>query len=199
MKSGLLVSWTWALSVAARNSSWLALHKLYKWIKFALWQAIAACLLTVLHVELLQSSRLSYISILFWDENQPLKLILFSWSWRVFSGTYKEERIITSAQGASIAVQGGQKEVLNFCANNYLGLSNHPRLVEAAHKALDSHGFGLSSVRFICGTQDLHKELESTLSAFHGTGRKQRVREQSNATSSCQQWLHDYFTLAMEL
>ncbi len=84
------------------------------------------------------------------------------------AGLYKNERIITSAQGAEIAVSGGE-EVLNFCANNYLGLSNHPALVEAAKQALDSHGYGMSSVRFICGTQDLHKELEQEIARFHGT------------------------------
>lgn len=84
------------------------------------------------------------------------------------AGLYKNERIITSAQGAEISVSTGE-EVLNFCANNYLGLSNHPALVEAAKQALDSHGFGMSSVRFICGTQDLHKELEQEIARFHGT------------------------------
>ena len=83
------------------------------------------------------------------------------------SGLYKEERIITSPQNAAIRVEAG-KEVLNFCANNYLGLSNHPDLVEAAKKALDRYGFGMSSVRFICGTQDIHKELENRLSRFLG-------------------------------
>ncbi len=84
------------------------------------------------------------------------------------AGLYKEERIITSPQGAEIAVSTGE-EVLNFCANNYLGLSNHPALVEAAKEALDTHGFGMSSVRFICGTQDLHKLLEQKIAAFFGT------------------------------
>jgi glycine C-acetyltransferase len=84
------------------------------------------------------------------------------------AGLYKNERIITSAQGADITVSTGE-EVLNFCANNYLGLSNHPDLVEAAKQALDSHGYGMSSVRFICGTQDLHKELEQEIAMFHGT------------------------------
>ena len=84
------------------------------------------------------------------------------------AGLYKNERIITSAQGAEIAVSTGE-EVLNFCANNYLGLSNHPALIEAAKEALDSHGFGMSSVRFICGTQDLHKDLEQEIARFHGT------------------------------
>ena len=83
-------------------------------------------------------------------------------------GLFKAERVITSAQGASISVAGGG-EVLNFCANNYLGLAGDPRLVDAAHKALDRWGYGLSSVRFICGTQDVHKELESRLSEFLGT------------------------------
>ncbi len=84
------------------------------------------------------------------------------------SGLFKKERIITSEQGAEIEVSGGQK-VLNFCANNYLGLSSHPKVVEAAKKALDTHGFGMSSVRFICGTQDIHKELEQKIADFLGT------------------------------
>ncbi|MGY6040681.1 glycine C-acetyltransferase [Aeromonas sp. AE23HZ002T15] len=91
-------------------------------------------------------------------------------------GLYKQERIITSAQQARIAVGGEQ--VLNFCANNYLGLANHPELIKAAHQGLDSHGFGMASVRFICGTQDQHKELEQKLSAFLGT-------EDSILYSSC--------------
>ena len=84
------------------------------------------------------------------------------------SGLYKEERIITSPQGAEIEVSAGEK-VLNFCANNYLGLSSHPALIEAAKEALDSHGYGMSSVRFICGTTDLHKTLEEKISDFFGT------------------------------
>ena len=84
------------------------------------------------------------------------------------AGLYKNERIITSAQDAEIAVSTGER-VLNFCANNYLGLSNHPTLVEAAKDAMDSHGYGMSSVRFICGTQDLHKELEKQIADFFGT------------------------------
>ncbi|WP_147820552.1 glycine C-acetyltransferase [Salidesulfovibrio onnuriiensis] len=83
------------------------------------------------------------------------------------TGLYKEERIITSPQQAEITVRGG-REVLNFCANNYLGLSNHPKLVETAHAALDRHGFGMSSVRFICGTQEIHKTLEDKLTDFLG-------------------------------
>jgi glycine C-acetyltransferase len=83
------------------------------------------------------------------------------------NGLLKTERIIASAQGAEITVNG--KNVLNFCANNYLGLSSHPAVVAAAHKAIDDRGYGMSSVRFICGTQDLHKELEEKLSAFLGT------------------------------
>ncbi|MBF0443130.1 MAG: glycine C-acetyltransferase, partial [Oligoflexales bacterium] len=82
------------------------------------------------------------------------------------AGLYKEERIITSPQKARITCGG--KEVLNFCANNYLGLSNHPELINAARESLSSHGYGLSSVRFICGTQSLHKELEGRLSSFLG-------------------------------
>ncbi len=84
------------------------------------------------------------------------------------NGLYKNERIITSPQGADIQLVGGQ-EVLNFCANNYLGLSSHPRVIEAAKKSLDTHGFGMSSVRFICGTQDIHKELEAKIAEFYGT------------------------------
>jgi glycine C-acetyltransferase len=84
------------------------------------------------------------------------------------AGLYKKERIITSAQGAEITIQGGQ-QVLNFCANNYLGLSSHPKVIEAAKAAIDSHGFGLSSVRFICGTQDIHKTLEEKIATFLGT------------------------------
>jgi glycine C-acetyltransferase len=83
------------------------------------------------------------------------------------SGLYKTERIITSPQGAEITVNG--KTVLNFCANNYLGLSSHPKTIAAAHKYIDSHGYGMSSVRFICGTQDIHKELEARLAQFLGT------------------------------
>jgi len=81
------------------------------------------------------------------------------------AGLYKEERIIMTPQGAEIEVKGG-KEVLNFCANNYLGLSSHPKVIEAAHKALDEWGFGMSSVRFICGTQDIHKVLEDKITKF---------------------------------
>lgn len=84
------------------------------------------------------------------------------------AGLYKNERIITSPQNAEIQLTSGQK-VLNFCANNYLGLSDHPKLIEAAHEALDSHGYGMSSVRFICGTQDLHKKLEQKIAEFFGT------------------------------
>jgi glycine C-acetyltransferase len=84
------------------------------------------------------------------------------------AGLYKEERIITSAQQADITVASGEN-VLNFCANNYLGLANSPELVEAAKKALDTHGYGMSSVRFICGTGDLHKALEAKISEFFGT------------------------------
>ena len=84
------------------------------------------------------------------------------------AGLYKSERIITSAQDAVIRLDSG-KEVLNFCANNYLGLSNHPELIAAAKSALDTHGFGMSSVRFICGTTDLHKELEAKIADFFGT------------------------------
>jgi glycine C-acetyltransferase len=88
------------------------------------------------------------------------------------AGLYKAERVITSAQSAHIntrAADGSERQVLNLCANNYLGLSSHPAVVDAAHEALRSHGYGLSSVRFICGTQDLHKTLEARLSQFLGT------------------------------
>ena len=84
------------------------------------------------------------------------------------AGLYKEERIITTPQGAEIKTADG-KEVINFCANNYLGLSSHPKVIEAAKKTIDSHGFGMSSVRFICGTQDIHVELEKKISEFLGT------------------------------
>jgi glycine C-acetyltransferase len=84
------------------------------------------------------------------------------------AGLFKTERIITSPQGADIKINTGQ-EVVNFCANNYLGLSSHPRVIEAAKRAIDTHGFGMSSVRFICGTQDIHKELEKKISEFLGT------------------------------
>lgn len=85
------------------------------------------------------------------------------------AGLYKNERIITSPQKAGIRVEGAKGEVLNFCANNYLGLSDNSRLIEAAKKAMDSHGYGMSSVRFICGTQDLHKELEKAISNYFKT------------------------------
>lgn len=83
------------------------------------------------------------------------------------NGIFKKERIITSPQGAEITVNG--ETVLNFCANNYLGLSSHPEVIQAAKDALDSHGFGMSSVRFICGTQDIHKTLEKKIAEFYGT------------------------------
>ena len=83
-------------------------------------------------------------------------------------GLYKDERVITTPQDSSIRVMGGE-EVLNFCANNYLGLANHPDIIAAAKTALDDHGFGMASVRFICGTQDLHKSLERSIAAFFGT------------------------------
>ena len=83
------------------------------------------------------------------------------------AGLYKQERIISTPQGAEITANG--KQVLNFCANNYLGLSSHPKVIEAAKKAIDSHGYGMSSVRFICGTQDIHKTLEEKIAKFLGT------------------------------
>src|SRR5579871_1620997 len=82
------------------------------------------------------------------------------------AGLFKSERIITSEQGPEIQVNG--RTVLNFCANNYLGLSSHPKVIEAAHRSIDRRGYGMSSVRFICGTQDIHKELEEKLSKFLG-------------------------------
>ncbi|PCJ66809.1 MAG: glycine C-acetyltransferase [Bacteroidetes bacterium] len=84
------------------------------------------------------------------------------------AGLYKNERIITTPQGADIKTQAGG-EVINFCANNYLGLSSHPKVIQAAKDAIDSHGYGMSSVRFICGTQDIHKELERKISEYLGT------------------------------
>ncbi|MCB9020243.1 MAG: aminotransferase class I/II-fold pyridoxal phosphate-dependent enzyme, partial [Chitinophagales bacterium] len=84
------------------------------------------------------------------------------------SGLYKNERIIASPQGADITLADGS-QVINFCANNYLGLSAHPKVIEAAKKAIDTHGYGMSSVRFICGTQDIHKELEEKIATFLGT------------------------------
>lgn len=84
------------------------------------------------------------------------------------AGLYKRERIIATPQAADIKLQSGA-EVINFCANNYLGLSSHPKVIEAAKKAIDTHGYGLSSVRFICGTQDIHKTLEARISSFLGT------------------------------
>jgi glycine C-acetyltransferase len=84
------------------------------------------------------------------------------------NGLFKKERIITSPQGPEITVSTGEK-VLNFCANNYLGLSSHPEIIQAAKDAMDEHGFGMSSVRFICGTQDVHKELERKIAEFYGT------------------------------
>ena len=83
-------------------------------------------------------------------------------------GLFKSERIITSPQSAEIELADGRK-VLNFCANNYLGLADHPEVIAAAKDALDSHGFGMASVRFICGTQDLHKQLEQAIAGFFGT------------------------------
>ena len=84
------------------------------------------------------------------------------------AGLFKKERVIAGAQDVEITLEDGSK-VLNFCANNYLGLSNDSRVNEAAKRAIDSHGFGMSSVRFICGTQDIHKELEERIAAFHET------------------------------
>ncbi|MEK7753105.1 MAG: aminotransferase class I/II-fold pyridoxal phosphate-dependent enzyme, partial [Acidobacteriota bacterium] len=85
------------------------------------------------------------------------------------AGLLKRERVIVSPQGTEIRIEGRAEPVVNFCANNYLGLANHPRVVAAARAALDGAGYGLSSVRFICGTQSIHKRLEERLSAFLGT------------------------------
>ena len=85
------------------------------------------------------------------------------------AGLYKQERVITTPQKADIAVKGAEGEVLNFCANNYLGLSDDPDLIRAAKEAMDKRGYGMSSVRFICGTQDLHKELEKAISDYFKT------------------------------
>ena len=84
------------------------------------------------------------------------------------SGLYKRERVIVSPQSSKINTKD-QKEIINLCSNNYLGLSSHPEVLDAAKKSIDSHGYGMSSVRFICGTQDIHKELEKTISDFLGT------------------------------
>jgi 7-keto-8-aminopelargonate synthetase-like enzyme len=99
------------------------------------------------------------------------------------AGTYKRERVITSSQSSSISVasSAGQRRVLNFCANNYLGLANSPQLREAAKAAVDSHGLGLSSVRFICGTQDIHKTLEKKIAS------QQRAEQRAAAAGSAQQ------------
>ena len=94
------------------------------------------------------------------------------------AGTWKTERVITTVQDVSVQVVGRPGETLNFCSNNYLGLSSHPEVVEAAVEALRSHGAGVSSVRFICGTQDIHKQLEDKISQFHG-------REDSILYPSC--------------
>ncbi|MEX0889987.1 MAG: aminotransferase class I/II-fold pyridoxal phosphate-dependent enzyme, partial [Balneolaceae bacterium] len=83
-------------------------------------------------------------------------------------GLYKEERVITTPQGAVIKTSDGH-EVINFCANNYLGLSSHPRVIDAAKRTIDDYGYGMSSVRFICGTQTIHKKLEETIASFLGT------------------------------
>lgn len=84
------------------------------------------------------------------------------------AGTYKRERVILGKQSVEISVQHSEKKMLNFCANNYLGLSSHPDVIEAAKNAVESHGAGMSSVRFICGTQDIHRQLELKIAEFHG-------------------------------
>eukprot|EP00003_Mantamonas_plastica_P027130 TRINITY_DN5736_c0_g1_i2.p1 TRINITY_DN5736_c0_g1~~TRINITY_DN5736_c0_g1_i2.p1 ORF type:complete len:198 (-),score=54.01 TRINITY_DN5736_c0_g1_i2:172-714(-) len=85
------------------------------------------------------------------------------------AGTFKTERVITSPQSNLVSVEGTEGEVLNFCANNYLGLADNPQVIQGAENALSTHGFGLASVRFICGTQDIHKNLERSIAKFHGT------------------------------
>jgi len=97
-------------------------------------------------------------------------------------GLFKTERVITSPQDAHIAITGG-KRVLNMCANNYLGLADHPALIAAAKEALDTHGFGMASVRFICGTQDIHKELEAVLTKFLGTKKRSFIPPASTPTA----------------
>ena len=99
------------------------------------------------------------------------------------AGLYKSERIIVTPQDAEIKLATGET-VLNFCANNYLGLSSNPTVIEGAKKALDSRGYGMSSVRFICGTQDIHKELEAKISQFFGNGRYHSLR----CLFRCQRW-----------
>ncbi len=99
------------------------------------------------------------------------------------AGLYKAERVITTPQGARISSNG--KQVLNFCANNYLGLSSHPRVIEGAKQALESHGFGMSSVRFICGTQDLHKQLEARIAASSAPKTRSSTRRASTPTAVC--------------
>ena len=105
------------------------------------------------------------------------------------AGLYKTERIIESAQGAEIVVGG--KTVLNFCANNYLGLSSHPRVIEAAHQAIEQRGFGMSSVRFICGTQDIHKELERQLKEKKSTWSPEKAIEIAKTIFSVQVTLNE--------
>ena len=99
------------------------------------------------------------------------------------AGLYKEERIIESPQRAAISVKG--KEVLNFCANNYLGLSDHPRLIEGARRMMEQRGFGMSSVRFICGTQDIHKQLEAAISDYSRPRTPSSMRLVSMPTVAC--------------
>src|SRR3546814_305494 len=99
------------------------------------------------------------------------------------AGLYKDERVIVTPQGADIRVEGGD-EVINFCANNYLGLSSHPTVIDAAKRTIDSHGYGMSSVRFICGTQDIHKTLEAKISEFMGTRSEER-RVGKECVSTC--------------
>ena len=102
-------------------------------------------------------------------------------------GLFKTERVITSPQDAHIAITGG-KRVLNMCANNYLGLADHPALIAAAKEALDTHGFGMASVRFICGTQDIHKELEAALTKFLGTSASAKRNGFATNTTTWQIW-----------
>ena len=99
-------------------------------------------------------------------------------------GLFKAERIIVSPQSAEITLQDGRR-VLNFCANNYLGLADHPEVIAAAKQALDTHGFGMASVRFICGTQDLHKQLEATIARFSVPKTRFSTRPASTPTAAC--------------
>eukprot|EP01023_Acetabularia_acetabulum_P064873 TRINITY_DN8516_c0_g1_i1.p1 TRINITY_DN8516_c0_g1~~TRINITY_DN8516_c0_g1_i1.p1 ORF type:complete len:459 (-),score=60.17 TRINITY_DN8516_c0_g1_i1:939-2270(-) len=120
-------------------------------------------------VNLLQANRWFAADAVLKEEDELGSIIRSQLDLMRANGTYKSERFITSPQNSTISVQGRKEKILNFCANNYLGLSNHPQLLQAARDALETKGYGLSSVRFICGTQDIHNELENKISEFHGT------------------------------